>query len=147
MTTSFTTMRGNRALLMTTIYFSSAVALALVAVSAKAQQSVSLTSSPPVAAVEVNAAPVPLYVPAAPVPAPVVMETPEDEWKPALKVGQATQGLLALQSSGLAASTVARPIPGDVAGRSYQRYIKSFEYAIPERFGATVKSAGSASGN
>lgn len=134
--TSFATMRGSRAVLMTTIHFSSAVALALVAMSAKAQQSVSLTPSPPVAAVEVPA----------PTPAPVVMEAPEQEWKPALKVGEATQGLLALQSSGAAASPVARPIPGDVAGRSYQRYMKSFEYAIPERFGAAVKSAGSNSG-
>jgi len=128
--------------LMTTIYFSSAVALALVAVSAKAQQSVSLTSSPPVAAVEVPA-PMPASASAA---APAVREAPEQEWKPALKVGEATQGLLALQSSGAAASPVARPIPGDVAGRSYQRYMKSFEYAIPERFGAAVKSAGSNSG-
>ena len=140
MTTPSTTTHGGRALLMTTIYFSSAVALALVAVSAKAQQSVSLTSSPPVAAVEV---PAPMPASAA---APAVMEAPEQEWKPALKVGEATQGLLALQSSGAAASPVARPIPGDVAGRSYQRYMKSFEYAIPERFGAAVKSAGSNSG-
>jgi len=140
MTTPSTTTHGGRALLMTTIYFSSAVALALVAVSAKAQQSVSLTSSPPVAAVEV---PAPMPASAA---APAVMEAPEQEWKPALKVGEATQGLLALQSSSAAASPVARPIPGDVAGRSYQRYMKSFDYAIPERFGAAVKSAGSNSG-
>jgi len=138
MTTPSTTRHGGRALLMTTIYFSSAVALAMAAVSAKAQQSVSLTPNPHVAAVEV---PAPL-----PASTPAVLEAPEQEWKPALKVGEATQGLLALQSSGAAASPMARPIPGDVAGRSYQRYIKSFEYAIPERFGAAVKSAGSNSG-
>lgn len=138
--TSFATTCGSRSVLMTTLHFSSAVALALVAMSAKAQQSVPLTPSPPVAAVEVPA-PMP-----ASAPAPAVMEAPEQEWKPALKVGEATQGLLALQSSGAAASPVARPIPGDVAGRSYQRYMKSFEYAIPERFGAAVKSAGSNSG-
>lgn len=71
---------------------------------------------------------------------------PEAEWKPALKVGEATSGLFALQASGAAASRTARAVPGDVAGRSYQRYLKSFEYPIPEKFGATVKSSGTNSG-
>lgn len=66
----------------------------------------------------------------------------ETAWKPALKVGEATYGLLALQASGASASTTPRPVPGDVAARTYPRYLKSFEYAIPERFGATVKSPG-----
>ncbi|RYF62499.1 MAG: DUF3613 domain-containing protein, partial [Comamonadaceae bacterium] len=42
-----------------------------------------------------------------------------------------------------------RPIPGEVAGRSYQRYLKSFDHPIPERFGTTVggTSAAGSSGS
>ncbi len=63
------------------------------------------------------------------------------------RVGDATAGLLALQREGRAASTVPRPIAGEVATRSHQRYLKSFEHPIPERLGATIgggSSAGSA---
>ena len=62
-----------------------------------------------------------------------------------LRVGDATSRLLALQRSGDAASAVPRPITGDVAGRSYQRYLKSFEHAIPER--STTSVGGSSSGS
>ncbi|MDP9902707.1 DUF3613 domain-containing protein [Variovorax ginsengisoli] len=123
------------------IHLSGAAALALTALGAQAQ-SVAWTPSSPVAAVQVPTAP-----PTAAVESAEPREPAEEEWKPALKVGDATRGLLALQSSGAAASPVARPIPGDVAGRSYQRYIKSFDYAIPERFGAAVKSSGLNSGS
>ncbi|MET3381868.1 DUF3613 domain-containing protein [Variovorax paradoxus] len=57
-----------------------------------------------------------------------------------LQVGDATQGLLAWQRSGDIASTTPRPIAGNVANRSYERYLKSFEFPIPERMGSTVKS-------
>ncbi|HUD32059.1 MAG TPA: DUF3613 domain-containing protein [Variovorax sp.] len=62
------------------------------------------------------------------------------------RVGDATAGLLALQREGRAASPVPRPIPGEVAGRSYQRYLKSFEQPIPERFGSSTGGGGAASG-
>ncbi len=37
-----------------------------------------------------------------------------------------------LQKSGTAASPVPRPLPGDIAERSYQRYAESFSQPIPE---------------
>ncbi|RYZ08769.1 MAG: DUF3613 domain-containing protein [Comamonadaceae bacterium] len=57
-----------------------------------------------------------------------------------LPVGEATRGLLALQSDGQAASTTPRPLSGELASRSYQRYLKSFDHPIPASFGATIKS-------
>jgi hypothetical protein len=64
-----------------------------------------------------------------------------------LQVGDATQGLLAWQRSGEIASTTPRPIAGSVANRSYERYLKSFEFPIPEHMNSSVKSSsGSGSG-
>ncbi|MCY1233819.1 hypothetical protein D9M72_463760 [compost metagenome] len=64
-----------------------------------------------------------------------------------LQVGDATQSLLAWQRSGEIASPSPRSIAGNVASRSYDRYIKSFEFPIPERLGSTVtKSSSSTSG-
>jgi len=65
---------------------------------------------------------------------------------PRLPVGDATQGLLALQREGRMASPTPRPIAGDVAQLSYQRYLDSFDGAkhpIPAQFGTTVKASGS----
>ena len=58
-----------------------------------------------------------------------------------LQVGDATQGLRAWQRSGDVASKTTRPIAGNVAQRSYERYLKSFEYPIPERMSSTVKTS------
>jgi hypothetical protein len=78
-----------------------------------------------------------------PTPAPQAQEemagAEEFVYEP-LQVGDATQGLLAWQRSGDIASTTPRPIAGNVANRSYERYLKSFEFPIPERMGSTVKS-------
>ncbi|CAN7469040.1 DUF3613 domain-containing protein [Variovorax paradoxus] len=57
------------------------------------------------------------------------------------QVGDATSSLFAWQRSGEIASQTARPISGGVAGRSYERYLKSFEYPIPERLGSSVSNA------
>lgn len=62
------------------------------------------------------------------------------------RVGDATAGLLALQRDGTAASPVPRPIAGEVATRSYQRYLRSFEQAIPERLGGSVSGGTSSVG-
>lgn len=76
----------------------------------------------------------------------VIAEDEELLYEP-LQVGDATQGLLAWQSRGDIASSTPRPIAGAVANRSYERYLKSFEFPIPERLGSTVKSSnGSGSG-
>jgi hypothetical protein len=63
---------------------------------------------------------------------------------PTRAVGDATGRLLALQRSGSVASPVPQPIQGDIASRSYARYLKSFEYAIPEKLGATGPQGGAA---
>lgn len=57
------------------------------------------------------------------------------------QVGDATLNLFAWQRSGEIASPTARPIAGNVAGRSYERYLKSFEHPIPERLGSSVTNA------
>lgn len=62
-----------------------------------------------------------------------------DTWHP-LQVGDATQSLLARQRNGTQASSTPRPIAGDIAGRSYQRYLKSFEREIPENFNSMVET-------
>jgi hypothetical protein len=87
----------------------------------------------------------------APVPVPPQdqeeMAEGEDFVYEPLQVGDATQGLLAWQRSGEIASTTPRPIAGSVANRSYERYLKSFEFPIPERMSSSVKSpSGSGSG-
>ena len=58
----------------------------------------------------------------APAPVPAV-SAPE--------IGATTANLLELQRSGLAAGKT-QPIGGDVAARSYKRYLDSFERPIPE---------------
>ena len=63
-----------------------------------------------------------------------------------LRVGDATEGLLAWQRSGQIASPTPRPIPGVIAHRSYERYLKSFEHPIPEYLNSSVKKAPSGSG-
>ncbi len=47
------------------------------------------------------------------------------------EIGATTANLLELQRSGLAAGKT-QPIGGDVAARSYKRYLDSFERPIPE---------------
>ncbi|WP_257884626.1 DUF3613 domain-containing protein [Variovorax sp. RO1] len=64
-----------------------------------------------------------------------------------LQVGDATQGLLAWQRSGDIASKTTRPIAGNVAHRSYERYLKSFEFPIPERMSSTVKTSSGGGGS
>ncbi|MCY1214292.1 hypothetical protein D9M72_261010 [compost metagenome] len=65
----------------------------------------------------------------------------EEHGSAPLQVGDATQGLLAWQRSGDIASKTPRPIAGSVAQRSYERYLKSFEFPIPERMSSTVKTS------
>jgi len=56
---------------------------------------------------------------------------------PRIEIGSATQALWALQRSSI--SPHPRPIDGEQASRSYQRYLKSFETAIPERYGTGLE--------
>ena len=50
--------------------------------------------------------------------------------------------LVELQRNGSAESATPRPIAGEVANLSYQRYLDSFKRPIPEHFSTTVRSAG-----
>lgn len=54
---------------------------------------------------------------AAPVPVPAPTK---------IKIGAATDAILTLQRSGLAAGT-AQPVQGEVAARSYQRYLDAYK--------------------
>lgn len=62
-------------------------------------------------------------------------------------VGDATHHLLAIQREGRVASPTPRPLAGEVASLSYQRYLDSFKHPIPERFSTTVQKAGSSGGS
>lgn len=53
--------------------------------------------------------------------------------------GQSTQQWLDLQKSSEQAPADERPLDGDVAKRTYQRYLKSFEAEIPQEFETGVK--------
>lgn len=55
------------------------------------------------------------------------------EKKPALKLGEATTNLLSLQVSG-ASSSQPLPMLGVTSNISWQRYLESFKYKIPETF-------------
>jgi len=48
--------------------------------------------------------------------------------------GDETRAWLQLQASGEASVPTAAPTNGEVADRVYQRYLKSFDYPIPEKF-------------
>lgn len=96
-------------------------------------------TTPVVTPVGVDAAPPPhgaapmATASAAPLPA-----TAEAPWESPARVGDSTQRLLALQRGGQVASATPRPLPGEIAQRSRERYLKSFEYPIPERFQSSV---------
>lgn len=49
-------------------------------------------------------------------------------------VGDDTRTWLEYQESGRGAEGEARPIPGEVADKVYQRYLNSFDNQIPERY-------------
>jgi hypothetical protein len=120
--------------------------LALMIAAASAQNAPTASATP---APDAKAAPQP---PSAGVPmqdgAEQVVTDEEVEFTdmPPLQVGDAASNLLAWQREGDIASSTPRPIAGDVARRSYERYLKSFEYPIPERLGSTVKTGSNASG-
>jgi hypothetical protein len=70
------------------------------------------------------------------------------EEKPApIVIGAATEAVLGMQREGAFAGQL-QPISGEVAARSYQRYLESFTHQIPQfnkDSDSTLKSAGSGS--
>ncbi|WP_404987426.1 DUF3613 domain-containing protein [Caballeronia sp. LZ043] len=59
----------------------------------------------------------------------------------ASEIGHATQAWLSLQASNAAAAP-AQPMLGAEASAAYDRYLRSFETAIPARFGSSLEDAG-----
>lgn len=53
---------------------------------------------------------------------------------PPPRVGDDTRAWLQLQGSGNATTAAPRPMPGEVADKVYERYLKSFDNQIPEEF-------------
>ena len=53
---------------------------------------------------------------------------------PATGFGASTRAWTSLQTSGAAASSEPRPLPGEAAKNTYERYLKSFAHPIPEKF-------------
>ena len=99
--------------------------------------------SEPLATVDVSPPPA-----AAPIAAPAAPETKPDFGGTQLQpntsqIGDTTRSLFRLQASGEVAGA-RLPILGDQATSSYARYLKSFQYDIPQFFETDVaKSAGS----
>lgn len=62
--------------------------------------------------------------------------------------GAETRAWLDLQKSGRTASKEQRPVTGEIAEKTYDRYLKSFDYPIPEKFDrqSFSKNGGSGSG-
>jgi len=75
---------------------------------------------------------------AQPASAPAQAEPPAASSAP--RVGDATHSLLQRQREGREASPTPRPIDGQVADLSHQRYLKSFEQPVPAWFGSELKS-------
>ena len=124
-----------------------ATALMVAAPAAFAQYAVSAApATPPATTAGAASAQAPAPAPGSEVPAEMAEAEGAEPVYERLQVGDATQGLLAWQRSGEVASPTSRPIAGEVANRSYERYLKSFEFPIPERMGSMVKSSSGSGG-
>lgn len=125
-----------------------ATALMVAAPAAFAQYAVSAAApmTPPATTAGAAGAQAPVPAPGGEGPAEMAEAEGAEPVYERLQVGDATQGLLAWQRSGEVASPTSRPIAGEVANRSYERYLKSFEFPIPERMGSMVKSSSGSGG-
>lgn len=99
-------------------------------------ETVPAATASPVAPADCNcpsdAAPIDLG--AAPEPEKVVTIQPTGSSASAGGFGAGTRSWIDLQVGGSAASTTARPLPGDAASNVYERYANSFKHPIPEKF-------------
>lgn len=76
----------------------------------------------------------PIDLGSAPEPEKVVTIQPAGSSSAAGGFGAGARSWVDLQISGSAASTTARPLPGDAASNVYERYVNSFKHPIPEKF-------------
>lgn len=78
----------------------------------------------------------------APIAAPPPASTPATAQRPQhgrrIHIGSATDQLLTLQRA--SSGSAPRPIDGEQAQRSYQRYLHSFETKIPEHYGTGLQT-------
>lgn len=61
--------------------------------------------------------------------------------------GTETRAWLELQKSGKTASKEERPVTGEIAEKTYDRYLKSFDQPIPEKFDRESFAKGGSSGS
>ncbi len=109
------------ALMISTAFASAAHAQA----DAPSSRAVAAVQTPAITAVEMAPATEALAAPVA------LAEQPPRRVR-RIDIGSATQDLLALQRA--SPGVRPRPIDGEQASRSYQRYLKSFETTIPEHY-------------
>lgn len=50
------------------------------------------------------------------------------------KLGDEVHAWTDLQKSGAASNPTVQPMPGEIADKVYDRYLKTFDYAIPQTF-------------
>ena len=58
----------------------------------------------------------------------------EDKDSSNYQLGDEVRAWTDLQKSGAASNKVPQPMPGEIADKVYDRYLKTFDYAIPQSF-------------
>lgn len=62
------------------------------------------------------------------------------------RIGDDVRAWTDLQKSGAASNKTVQPMPGEIADKVYDRYLKSFDYPIPQNFNRENFVAGGGSG-
>lgn len=62
-------------------------------------------------------------------------------------LGDETRAWTDLQKSGAASNPNVQPMPGEIADKVYDRYLKTFDYAIPKTFERESFATGGGSGS
>ncbi|WP_161554120.1 DUF3613 domain-containing protein [Stenotrophobium rhamnosiphilum] len=67
--------------------------------------------------------------------------------KAAYKLGDEVHAWTDLQKSGAASNPAVQPMPGEIADKVYDRYLKTFDYPIPQTFDRESFVGGSSGGS
>lgn len=70
-----------------------------------------------------------------------------DDKNTSYKLGDEVHAWTDLQKSGAASNPVVQPMPGEIADKVYDRYLKTFDYPIPETFERESFVGGSGGGS